>query len=124
MRKESKAGRARGAKGVASSSIATSAIEPTSLELVDATEARAILGGSRPLSLATFYRQIQRGQVPKAILIAPNCARWLRCEVLSVVRAAINARAAEGLTRHAELGTGPEHGAIPSAPEAQQAAAQ
>jgi predicted DNA-binding transcriptional regulator AlpA len=80
MRKGSKAARVRRAATVDSA--------PVILDLIDIDEVRSLVGGSKPLSKATVYREISRGNLPKGVLVAPNSARWLRSEIEAVLQKA------------------------------------
>jgi predicted DNA-binding transcriptional regulator AlpA len=57
------------------------------IELITEAEARAILGGTKPLSKPTFYRGINAGRFPRGVRIAENSVRYSRAEVEDVVRA-------------------------------------
>lgn len=53
------------------------------LQLLSAEDACRLLGG---MNRATLYRGVQDGRFPKPIKIAPNKARWVRSELLAVIR--------------------------------------
>jgi predicted DNA-binding transcriptional regulator AlpA len=48
-------------------------------DLIDIHGVREFFGGSRPIDVATVYRFIKRGKIPKPIKIGGS-ARWLRSE--------------------------------------------
>lgn len=60
-------------------------------ELIDVPEACKLLGGSRPINPATFYRGVASGLYPKPIKIG-NSARLLKCEIIAIIKARIAAR--------------------------------
>ena len=60
-------------------------------DLVDVPEACKLLGGSRPINPATYYRGVAAGLYPRPIKIG-NSARLLKREVLAVIKARIAAR--------------------------------
>lgn len=64
------------------------------IELVDADEACRILGGSRPLNRATLYRGVASRRFPKPIKVGMS-SRWVKAELLAVLRALITERDTE-----------------------------
>jgi len=60
-------------------------------ELIDVPEACKLLGGSRPINAATYYRGVAAGIFPKPIKIG-NSARIPKREIVAVIRARIAAR--------------------------------
>lgn len=59
--------------------------------LVDVPEACKLLGGSRPLNPATYYRGVAAGIYPKPIKIG-NSARIPKREIVAIIKARIAAR--------------------------------
>jgi predicted DNA-binding transcriptional regulator AlpA len=68
------------------------AANDTAIELVDCDEACRLLGGSRPIHRATFYRGIQQGKYPRPIHMGPATSRWIKDELVDCVRARIAER--------------------------------
>lgn len=60
-------------------------------ELIDIPEACKLLGGSRPINPATYYRGVASGLYPRPIKIG-NSARLLKREIIAVIQARIAAR--------------------------------
>lgn len=65
------------------------------IELITVHECCRILGGSRPLHPATFYRRIEAGLYPKPVKPGPNTSRWIRSEILAINKNLIRARDGE-----------------------------
>ncbi|MGY4366665.1 putative DNA-binding transcriptional regulator AlpA [Bradyrhizobium sp. LB1.3] len=63
-----------------------------SIDLIDAREACAIIGGSKPISRSTFYHGIAAGRYPPPVHVAPHTARWPKQEIESCVHVVIKAR--------------------------------
>lgn len=59
--------------------------------LVDVPEACKLLGGSRPLNPATYYRGVAAGLYPKPVKIG-NSARIPKREIIAIILARIAAR--------------------------------
>jgi len=60
-------------------------------ELIDVPEACKLLGGSRPINAATYYRGVKAGLYPKPIKIG-NSARLIKREIIAVIKARIAER--------------------------------
>src|ERR1700737_3570933 len=60
-------------------------------DLIDIHGVREFFGGSRPIDVATVYRFIKRGRIPKPIKIGGS-ARWLRSECQIALTRMIAAR--------------------------------
>lgn len=60
-------------------------------DLIDVPEACKLLGGSRPINAATYYRGVAAGLYPRPIKIG-NSARLLKREIVAVIKARIAAR--------------------------------
>ena len=64
-------------------------------ELITNAEARALVGGTRPISEAQFYRLIQAGIYPPPVHTTPRTARWFKRQLLRARAAQIEASARE-----------------------------
>ena len=54
-------------------------------ELLDLTASCDLLGGSKPIHPATFYRGIKAGLYPRPVKISEKSNRWKRSELEAVV---------------------------------------
>ena len=64
-------------------------------ELVDAKEACRILGGTRPICVATLYRGVADGRFPPPIKLGGGTSRWVKAELLTAIREMMEARETE-----------------------------
>jgi predicted DNA-binding transcriptional regulator AlpA len=49
-------------------------------DLLDRRAACAFFGGTKPINIATLYRNIRAGRFPRPVKIGPGTSRWLRSE--------------------------------------------
>jgi predicted DNA-binding transcriptional regulator AlpA len=61
-------------------------------EMLDIWAVCRLLGGSRPLNRASVYRMIAAGRVPAAIKVSPGSSRWLRSEIVAIIKARVAER--------------------------------
>jgi predicted DNA-binding transcriptional regulator AlpA len=58
-------------------------------KLLDVKAACQLIGGSRPIHPATFWRGVKAGRYSKPIAVGPNLRRWYQSELeADVARAA------------------------------------
>ena len=54
-------------------------------DLLDRRAVCALLGGSRPISVSTLYRNIAKGHFPRPIRVGAGSSRWVKDEVLAAL---------------------------------------
>lgn len=70
-------------------------MEQPEYTLVDELEARRRIGGAEtPIHRSTLWRGIKAGRYPKPLKVGPGTNRWRDDELVAVVKAADQARAA------------------------------
>ena len=57
-------------------------------ELITIEDACRIIGGTQPISSATFYRQVKAGRLPGPIHPTPGISRIRRSELIAAIAAA------------------------------------
>lgn len=61
-------------------------------DLLDKQAVCRMFGGSRPINVATLYRHIRQGRLPKPVKVGGS-SRWLRTECEGSLRAMVDGRA-------------------------------
>ena len=57
-------------------------------ELITVIDACRMIGGTKPISRATFYRQVQAGRFPAPVHPSPGISRILKSELIAAIEAA------------------------------------
>ena len=57
-------------------------------EFLTIDDACRVIGGSHPISRATFYRQVQTGRFPAPVHPSPGISRIRRSELIASIQAA------------------------------------
>lgn len=57
-------------------------------ELMTVDDACRLIGGTQPISRATFYRQVQAGRFPVPVHPTPGISRIRRSELIAAIDAA------------------------------------
>lgn len=57
-------------------------------ELMTVNDACRMIGGTKPISRATFYRQVQTGRFPAPVHPSPGISRIRKSELIAAIDAA------------------------------------